>query len=226
MRVLSRVWSPRLAATTLSILLAIGGIVALVVAYAERQTPPPQPSAAIAGRVEATSTTKPPPKVPANVAPATTTTTTSGLRPSPPVEISIPSIGVQSAIVDLGQNADGTVQVPTSFHIAGWYKYGVTPGQNGPSVFLGHVDSQSGPGIFYRLGALHSGDRVLVTRQDGQSVTFVITGVRQYSKVAFPTIDVYGDTSEPTIRLVTCGGAFDSRTHHYLSNIVAFGKRI
>jgi sortase (surface protein transpeptidase) len=131
---------------------------------------------------------------------------------------------VQSAIVDLGRNADGTVEVPSSFHVAGWYEYGVTPGQDGPAVFLGHVDSVSGPGIFYRLGALRPGDHVVVTRQDGRAVTFVITGVRQYSKIAFPTIDVYANTTIPTIRLVTCGGAFDSATRHYLSDIVAFGQ--
>jgi hypothetical protein len=91
-------------------------------------------------------------------------------------------------------------------------------------VILGHVDSMSGPGIFYRVGALHPGDTVAVTRADGKTVTFVITGVRQYSKTAFPTLDVYGNTPVPTIRLVTCGGAFDSATHHYLSNIVAFGE--
>ncbi len=131
---------------------------------------------------------------------------------------------MRSSIVELGQNADGTVEVPTSFHVAGWYKYGVAPGQDGPSVFLGHVDSMSGPGIFYRVGALRPGDDVLVRRRDGRSVTFVITGVRQYSKSAFPTIDVYANTTVPTIRLVTCGGQFDSATHHYLSNVVAFGQ--
>jgi sortase (surface protein transpeptidase) len=141
-----------------------------------------------------------------------------------PVAISIPSIGVQSPIVDLGLNADGTVEVPSSFHEAGWYKYGVEPGQNGPSVYLGHVDSQSGPGVFYRLGALRPGDHIVIKRADRRLVTFVITGVRQYSKTAFPTLDVYADTAAPTIRLVTCGGAFDSATHHYLSNIVAFGQ--
>ena len=133
---------------------------------------------------------------------------------------------MQSPIVGLGLNTDGTVEVPGSFHVAGWYKYGVEPGQVGPSVYLGHVDSVSGPGIFYRLGALHPGDHVIVTRADGQLVTFKITGVREYFKTAFPTIDVYANTSVPTIRLVTCGGAFDNATHHYLSNVVAFGQLI
>jgi sortase (surface protein transpeptidase) len=118
------------------------------------------------------------------------------------------------------------VQVPTSFHVAAWYQRSVTPGQLGPSIILGHVDSQSGPGIFYRLGALRPGDRVIVNRLDGSAATFRITGVREYLKTQFPTLDVYGNTPVPTIRLVTCGGSFDRATRHYLSNIVAFGQLV
>ncbi len=138
--------------------------------------------------------------------------------------VSIPSIGVTSMLTSLGRNADGSVQVPTDFQVAGWYNGSVTPGQVGPTVILGHVDSTAGPGIFYRLGALHPGDTVTVHRQDGRNVTYRITGVRVYSKAHFPTLEVYANTSIPTIRLITCGGAFDSATHHYLSNIVAFGQ--
>ncbi len=150
--------------------------------------------------------------------------TIAALDYSAPTAINVPALGIQSILTRLDRNPDGTVEVPTSFHTAGWYEHSVTPGQIGPTVILGHVDSTSGPGIFYRVGALHPGDTVAVTRADGKTVTFVITGVRQYSKTAFPTLDVYGNTPVPTIRLVTCGGAFDSATHHYLSNIVAYGE--
>ena len=222
---LARRWSPRFAATTFAILLGVGGVTAIVVGYAQRRTPPARPSIAAAGRIapgpatRATSIARPRETVPTTTAPSAATRLARL-----PVEISIPSIGVQSPIVDLGLNGDGTVEVPSSFHVAGWYKYGAAPGRVGPSVYLGHVDSVSGPGVFYRLGALHPGDHVVIKRADGRTVTFVITGVRQYSKTAFPTIDVYANTAVPTIRLVTCGGAFDPATHHYLSNVVAFGE--
>lgn len=221
----ARRWSPRTAATTVAIILALGGTTAVVVGYANRQTPPPHPSAAAAGQI--TPSTAPTPRS----TPRTTATPTRRAQPSDatlfarlPIAISIPTIGVQSPIVDLGLNTDGTVEVPNSFQLAGWYKYGVEPGQDGPSVYLGHVDSVSGPGIFYRLGALRPGAHVVIQRADHRLVTYVITGVRQYSKTAFPTLDVYANTSVPTIRLVTCGGTFDSATHHYLSNIVAYGQ--
>jgi len=131
---------------------------------------------------------------------------------------------VTSDLTSLGLNADGSVEVPVSFQTAGWYRGSVTPGQVGPAVILGHIDSTAGPGVFYRLGALHPGDQVIVERLDGRELTYRITGVREYPKDHFPTIEVYGDTPIPTIRLITCGGAFDNATHHYLSNIIAFGQ--
>jgi sortase (surface protein transpeptidase) len=131
---------------------------------------------------------------------------------------------VSSTLTSLGLNADGSVHVPDSFSIAGWFNGSVTPGQVGPTIILGHVDSTAGPGVFFRLGDLRPGDQVTLTRADGAIVTYRITGVRQYPKDHFPTLAVYGNTPVPTIRLITCGGAFDTATHHYLSNIVAFGQ--
>jgi hypothetical protein len=214
--------SSRSAATVIAVVLAIAGIVVIVVAV-RAQRSAPRPNASAAGTVSDTTTTAQS-KIPAPRPTVATPRTTVGLPSSPPVSVSVPSIGVQSDLTDLGRNADGTVQVPDSFQTAGWYDGSVTPGQNGPSVLLGHVDSTAGPGVFFRLGALHPGDQVVVTRRDGTVVTFRITGVREYPKDHFPTIDVYGNTPMPTIRLVTCGGTFDNATHHYLSNIVAFGQ--
>ena len=219
-------WSPRVAATTLAIAMGIGALAAFGVASSRNQLPPRRPPLASSGHTARTPGSTAHTRTPHTKAVRPTPPKTVGLAPSPPVEISIPAIGVQSSIVDLGQNADRTVEVPSSFHLVGWYKFAVTPGQIGPSVFLGHVDSQSGPGVFYRLGQLRIGDRVVVRRRDGRSVVFAITGVREYSKAAFPSIDVYGNTSTPTIRLVTCGGDFDSASGHYLSNVVAYGEMI
>jgi len=213
------------AATVIASVLAMLGVVAVVVAV-RAQRAVPQPSAAAAGTLidPAPRPTMMRPKH--TGAPRSTSTTTPGLSASIPTAVSIPSIGVSSTLIPLDQNADGSLQVPDSFHVAGWYDHSVTPGQRGPTVIVGHVDSRSGPGIFYRLGAMRPGDLVRVARRDGRVVTFKITAVREYVKTAFPTIDVYGDTPVPTIRLVTCGGTFDRATGHYLSNIVAYGQLV
>jgi hypothetical protein len=154
------------------------------------------------------------------------------LAMSLPVSISIPAIGVRSKLLYVGLNPNGTIQVPPLndpplTNEAAWYKYSPTPGEPGPSIIEGHVDSlKEGPSVFFRLGALKPGDLVDVTLADHQVAVFKITGVRLYTKSQFPTRTVYGLTGYPALRLITCGGSFDEDTHHYLSNIVAFGTLV
>ena len=149
------------------------------------------------------------------------------LTPSLPVSVRIPAIGVDSKLLRLGLNSDGTIQVPsiqTSSGKAAWYKYSATPGQIGSSVIEGHVDSYQGPAIFFRLGALHPGDTIDVTLADGITAIFRVTGVREYAKSRFPAKAIYGATDFAALRLITCGGAFDYATGHYLSSTVVFAS--
>ena len=159
--------------------------------------------------------------------PAVAGTSTAVLPPRiVPVSVRIPSIGAASTLVQLGLNPDGTVQVPpvdTPMQ-AGWYDRGYAPGQDGPAVLLGHVDGDHQAGIFYRLHELTAGDKVLVTREDGSVLTFAVTRVQRVSKDAFPTAAVYGPTTDPELRLVTCGGAFDYATHHYVDNLIVYAS--
>ena len=146
---------------------------------------------------------------------------------SVPVFVHIPAIGVDSSLLRLGLNSDGTIQVPsirTSSGQAAWYKYSATPGQIGSSVIEGHVDSKRGPAVFFRLGALHPGDVIDVTLADGITAVFRVTGVREYAKSRFPAKAIYGATDFAALRLITCGGAFDYTTGHYLSSTVVFAS--
>jgi sortase (surface protein transpeptidase) len=146
------------------------------------------------------------------------------LKRSVPVRIRVPAIGVNAPVTQLGLNADGTVQVPPlSVHnLTGWYKYGVTPGQRGASVILGHVDSVTGLSVFFKLKDLHKGEKIYVLLADGQIATFVIDGLQKAAKTTFPTNAVYGKLKYPGLRLVTCGGDFDPATGHYLDNIIVY----
>jgi hypothetical protein len=149
------------------------------------------------------------------------------VRRSMPVSVRIPAIGVTSKLLHLGLNANGTIQVPslvTSAGEAAWYKYSATPGQIGSSVIEGHVDSDQGPAVFYRLGALHPGDTIEVTLADGVTAIFRVTGVREYAKSNFPAKAIYGATDYAALRLITCGGVFDYATGHYLSSTVVFAS--
>jgi Sortase domain len=152
------------------------------------------------------------------------------LPKSAPVSVSIPSIGVTSDLLKLGKDAKGGIEVPPvdepTSH-AGWYTNSPTPGELGPSVLLGHVDSHKyGPGVFFKLGALRPGQTIDVTRADHTVAVFKIDGVVSYSKTKFPTKAVYGNIDHAGLRLITCGGTFNPSAGHYENNIVAYASLV
>lgn len=148
------------------------------------------------------------------------------LAKSPPVRIEIPVLGVNAPVMRLGLNADGSVQVPPldNHNLAGWYTGSVTPGQVGASVLLGHVDSWSGGSVFFKIKTLHRGALVDVIRADGSTAVFTVLGLQKAAKVAFPTDSVYGNPGYPALRLITCGGPFNSATGEYLDNIIVYAQ--
>jgi hypothetical protein len=141
---------------------------------------------------------------------------------STPVELKIPAISLAVSLSTLGLNADGTVQVPTDIQQPGWYGLGPSPGEIGSAVILGHVDSQTGPAVFFELRSLTFGDIVDVTLADGVTAQFEVTSAAMYLKTNFPDQLVYASHGYSALQLVTCGGVFDAQTGHYLSNTVVY----
>jgi hypothetical protein len=153
-----------------------------------------------------------------------------GYRSTPaPARLEIPRIGVSTGLQRLGRAKDGTVGVPRGprrWDTAGWYAGpgGTRPGDPGSAVILGHVDSRSGPAVFYRLRELRPGDRVEVVQAGGARARFTVDRVERYPKRRFPTDDVYYPTLTPRLRLVTCGGEFDRAAGSYRDNVIAFAS--
>jgi LPXTG-site transpeptidase (sortase) family protein len=150
--------------------------------------------------------------------------TQAAVAASPPAWVDIPSISARSSLIQLGLNPDKSIQVPPvdQPQQAGWYSYGPKPGENGPAVILGHIDGNHQQGIFWRLHEVKPGDTVTVGQQSGKTLTFTVTKVDDVAKSAFPTSAVYGNTPNPQLRLITCGGAFDATTGHYLDNFIVY----
>lgn len=151
--------------------------------------------------------------------PATTTAAT-------PVRLQIPAIGVDSSLMDLGLQADGTLEVPPDGFPAGWYTGAPTPGELGPAIIAGHVDWGGQPGVFFDLRELSPGDGIAVIRQDGSTARFRVTHIEQFDKDDFPTHEVYGDLDHAGLRLITCGGAFDQAMRSYEDNLVVFAELV
>jgi hypothetical protein len=178
--------------------------------------------AAVTPAVSATTRVQPtPPPAPSS----TSGPEVTPLARSTPVRLRIAAVGVNSGLMDLGLQADGTLQVPPQGFPAGWYTGGPTPGELGPAVIVGHIDF-NGPGVFYRLHNVKPGDMVIVTRADGSKPAFRVTRVARFPKDQFPTTLVYGNLDHAALRLITCGGPFDSRSGHYEDNIVVFADLV
>jgi LPXTG-site transpeptidase (sortase) family protein len=143
------------------------------------------------------------------------------VAPGPPTEVRIPRIGVDSTLETLGLSPTGELNPPRDFARAGWYAGGTAPGDVGPAVIAGHVDSRTGPAVFFRLRELSPGDVVQVHR-DGHWLSFRVTATKEYPKEQFPTVAVYGPTPDPQLRLITCGGDFDRSRRSYYDNVVVY----
>jgi hypothetical protein len=190
--------------------LVFGGAIAMLVAALTQQHAP-APAASAAGKIGPGGAHGP------------------VLHQSVPVSVAIPAIGVQSQLLHLGRNKDGTMQVPdliTSANEAAWYKYSVAPGQIGTAVIEGHVDSYQGPAVFFRLGAVRPGNHINVTLADGITAVFRVTGVREYPKAEYPANTIYAPADYAALRVITCGGDFDTATGHYLGSVVVFASLV
>lgn len=231
MRLMGRSHWARFTLVAAAVSLGVLGLILLTVGLHAQQHAP-QPPAAAAGAytphasatsADATNT------APATPAPVIHEPKGPVLPKSAPINLRIPAIGVDSSVIQLGLNPDHTVQVPPlgADSRAGWYRYSPSPGQLGPSILLGHIDSAKyGPGIFFRLGALRKGDAISVRRADKTVAVFRVDAVAEYPKNRFPTLTVYGDTDHAALRLITCGGKFDFSAHSYEDNIVAFASLV
>ncbi|MCX5582848.1 class F sortase [Streptomyces erythrochromogenes] len=179
---------------------------------------PPQPTAASAVAVTADQLPANPPKPPADM---------ELLEHSSVQRIRIPTINVDAPVMTVGLDAEGWIDAPPpqERNLAGWYLNGISPGQRGSAVIVGHVDNAQGPAVFYGLGSVKPGNRIEVERYDGRTAVFEVYGVEVFSKEAFPGARVYGDTGHAELRVITCGGGY-SKAGGYDGNVVVFARMV
>jgi hypothetical protein len=192
-----------IAATRLVLCLAVG-----VTGCASDPRPEPHPD-------------RPPAAAPAEEA--------SSAPPSPlrkianPVTVAMPRLGIDARLQPLGLDAAG-VLTPPAYGQAGWYAAGPEPGEPGPAVIAGHVDSEVGPDVFAPLSQARPGHRILIDLANGTALVFRVTEVERFAQADFPTRRVYGATDEPELRLITCGGDYDHTVGRYQDNVVVFAE--
>ncbi|WTW98625.1 class F sortase [Streptomycetaceae bacterium NBC_01309] len=186
------------------------------------------PPAAPAPAAPAAQAAPAPAAQPAPPAPAPAPPAAQPLKASPPLRIRIPAIDVDAPVIGLGLDDKGVLTVPpaTNRNLAGWYEGGVTPGARGNAVMVGHVDTKSGPAVFWALGGLKKGDKITVERMDAKTATFEVDSVESFAKNAFPDARVYGQTPDAQLRVITCGGVYDKKQRDYPDNVVVFAHLV
>jgi hypothetical protein len=203
-------------------LLAVGAAVTLAVAgFAGRRRLVPLAAAGLVLAGFPPTVAAPPVAVRAAILPVSGVPV---LAPPQPVRVGVPSVGVDAAVSPVRLDGSGVLTPPADTATAGWFAPGPAPGEVGPAVLAGHVDSTAGPGAFFRIGSAAVGDPILVTRADGTALRFVVTRVARYPKTAFPTAEVYGATADAELRLITCGGRFDRAQRSYVDDVVVFAR--
>lgn len=187
---------------------------------------PPAPPELPAGTPSAPALPAPPDIAAAAPAATAGTFPQQQMAPAVPVRVRLPALGINSTLMDLGLNPDGSLEVPPGAFPAGWYTGAPTPGEVGPAVIAGHVDWAGGPGVFHDLADIALADEILVDRADGTVAVFHVTSIETANKDSFPTDRVYGDTTRAEVRLITCGGDWDSRKGSYKENTIVFAELV
>jgi LPXTG-site transpeptidase (sortase) family protein len=150
--------------------------------------------------------------------------TNAEIKHALPTRITIPTLKIDAPIIGLDIAQDTTLEVPSNAKDVGWYKRSPVPGEKGPAILVGHLDSAVGRGVFYNLKKLRPGDNISINKSDGTTATFIVEKVEQYAENKFPTEKVYGKTDEPVLRLLTCAGTFNHKSQRYSDNLVVYAK--
>ncbi len=228
-----------------AVLLTVGIIAVVIAVRAQKSAPQPPPAAARSVNVIPTGTTA---GASAGASTRASTRASNGAKPaqppqgsagpntrglvlsrSAPIRLRIPAIDVDSTLRHIGLTHTGQIATPplVKDSHAYWLTASPTPGELGPATIIGHVDSAAyGPGVFFKLGAMRQHDKIYLTRSDGTVAMFEVERVVEYSKAHFPTQQVYGNIDHAGLRLITCGGTFDSTIHSYESNIVVYAALV
>ena len=142
----------------------------------------------------------------------------------PPARLAIPALGVEAEVAPVNYDQDGLMDVPPDPDMVAWFEYGPGMGVGGNAVFAAHVDWGGRPRVFYRLAALEPGDAVLVVDGQGRGFQYVVASSHVYDAEGAPVEEIFAQTVDPIITLITCGGRYQAATREYLDRIVVVAR--
>ncbi|MDP9351222.1 MAG: class F sortase, partial [Chloroflexota bacterium] len=135
-------------------------------------------------------------------------------------------VQVDAPVEYVGKTATGAMAAPEGWWNVGWYRLGPAPGEMGNAVLAGHLDSESGPAVFWRLRELQVGDTVSVVDDRGNTIRFVVRRMQVYYNDNAPIREIFGAADGAYLNLITCDGYFDPDARIYDRRLVVFSERI
>ena len=208
-------------------LVGLAAVVAAVVALVGGTVDPPEDVGTVPVTRAPVSTTAP------VVTTAPAPTSTVGVRsgrledlPAPasrPVRVRVAALAIDAPVIEIGVDATAAMDVPEDVMIAGWYRFGPSPGEPGSAVVTAHVDSaRQGRGAFFPVRGAQPGAVVTIDYADGSQRAFEVTGRRSYPKSTLPVEELFARSGPPVLTLITCGGSFDPLARRYDENMVVY----
>lgn len=139
-----------------------------------------------------------------------------------PAGLSIPSIDVTAELEPKGVLDNGQMGVPSTEDGVAWFEPGAKPGEKGNAVMAGHVDSRTGPAVFYDLDKLETGDEIEVTDEEGEVLTFEVQRAVSYDRTDAPIEEIFGPSNSRSLNLITCTGTFDQAEGTHDQRLVVY----
>jgi LPXTG-site transpeptidase (sortase) family protein len=143
-----------------------------------------------------------------------------------PTSLVIKNLKVSAAIVPVALNTDRSLQIPSKSMDVGWYVRSAQPGEKGTAIMTGHLDTATGPAVFWNLKNLKPGDQIEISRSNQTVAVFRVDKVERYSQDNFPDQQVYGTADYPALRLITCAGTYSRSLGRYSDNLVVYASLV
>jgi hypothetical protein len=130
-----------------------------------------------------------------------------------PHGVQIQKINVNAPIDPLGLYKLGPLDQTPRWSDVGWWDKGAKPGQVGIAQMYGHVDTYTGPAVFWNLAKLSPGDTVRISYGKGSPLTFRVMWSKSFPSAQLPMHWMLHARKQRALALITCAGVF-----HGLSN--------
>ncbi|MNI09823.1 Sortase family protein [compost metagenome] len=119
---------------------------------------------------------------------------------------------------------NGQMDVPKNTELVGVLYPGVLAGARGNAVMDGHVDSYTGPAVFFNLKKLKPGDAIIVSDRQDHQLTYRVMSVEIFKPSEAPMERIFGPTDEINLNLITCTGKYSRKRKEHEKRLVVFAK--